>query len=100
MNDPIESRLQSLHLQPLPASWRDEILSAPVRHKHSPPGTVSRRLGWAVGLAWAAIFVLRLSTPADPASPPLSGPQLVQSYTQRLELLTTLLHSREFPTLP
>lgn len=100
MNDPIESRLQSLHLQPLPASWRDELLCAAAGQKHPPRGTSSRRLGWAVGLAWAAIFVLRLSTPVDPEPPPVSGPHLVQSYTQRLELLTTLLHSREIPALP
>lgn len=100
MNDPIESRLQRLHLQPLPALWRDEILSAVARQKHPPRGTASRRLGWAVGLAWAAIFLLRLNTPADPAPPPLSDPHLVQSYTQRLELLTAILHSREFPSLP
>lgn len=102
----LESRLSSLPLSPLPPEWKAELLarlpqaspesacgpvSAPVsiatRIRRTPPRWLA--IGW--GLAWAAIIILHLSTPATKGSNALTDPATAQSLKQRTELLQSLL---------
>lgn len=96
----LESRLSSLPLSPLPPEWKAEFLvrlsqttatpaSVSIAHRirRTPPRWLA--IGW--GLAWAAVIVLHLSTPATPDSKSLTDPATAQSLKQRTELLQSLL---------
>ncbi|MES2598872.1 MAG: hypothetical protein V4662_26305 [Verrucomicrobiota bacterium] len=96
----LESRLSSLPLSPLPPEWKAELLArlpqaAPAavpisiapRLRRTPPRWLA--IGW--GLAWAAVIVLHLSTPATQGSKPFTGPATARSLKQRTDLLQSLL---------
>lgn len=91
MKDDLESRLSSLQLQPLPPAWREEMLArlpnAAPQLRRTPPRWLA--VGW--GLAWAAVLVLHLTTPAasEPDAPAAS--LNAEAMLQRAELMQTLL---------
>lgn len=62
--DSFESDLQALQRRELPATWRDEVLSAAKMIKpasHPPRWLIA---GWSA--AWAAILAMYFTTPAVP----------------------------------
>lgn len=94
----LESRLSSLPLSHLPPEWKADLLarlpqttpasvSIAPRIRRTPPRWLA--IGW--GLAWAAVIILHLSTPATQGSKPVTDPATAQSLKQRTELLQSLL---------
>ena len=63
--DAFENDLQALRRSELPAAWRDVLLPALKPAKRTPRWLVA---GWSV--AWVAILVMYLTTPAEPDAPP------------------------------
>lgn len=70
-HDPFENQLSTLRQRGLPAEWRSQMLGAAMaapRPTRAPRWLVA---GW--GAAWAAIVMLYLTTPPEPASAPASA---------------------------
>lgn len=69
--DPFENDLCALQRRELPDAWREVILHAAAQQ---PP--VARPPRWLLagwGAAWAAIFVMYFTTPAEPSAPQAAG---------------------------
>ncbi|MGV3662472.1 MAG: hypothetical protein ACO1TE_19970 [Prosthecobacter sp.] len=75
-HDPFENELGALQRRGLPEEWKAEILGAPATKASPRPPRAPRWLvaGW--GVAWAAILLMWLTTPAEPAAAPPSAQAL------------------------
>lgn len=75
-HDPFENELRALHRRGLPAEWKAEMLGAAAAAQAPRPPRTPRWLvaGWSV--AWAAILMMYLTTPAEQAAAPASAQAL------------------------
>ncbi len=90
MNDDFEERLSRLEQRPLPEEWKAQMLAQPTQiERRGPPRWLA--VGW--GLAWAAVIVLHVSTPQNPAGPSLPSTVDASALQRRAELMQSLLAS-------
>ncbi len=99
--DDFENRLQALRPHALPEAWRAEILG---RSRASARRSSLRPPRWLVagwGLAWAAVIVLHLMTPGDPAGPATGSASAIgPALRERSQTMSALLAFNHDSTLP
>ncbi|HBJ82733.1 MAG TPA: hypothetical protein DDZ88_02435 [Verrucomicrobiales bacterium] len=85
--DAFENDLRALRRRELPPEWRADILRAAQSASRTPRWLVA---GWSI--AWAAIWVMYLTTPAEPDTPPSTAHETpTLRWEERAALIENLL---------
>ena len=85
--DDIESQLQALRLQELPAAWKNEVLSAAMTRSVLARLAPPMWMAWSLVASWVFIAVLQWSTPAPEAVQVVKAPPVLINRQQTIAAL-------------